>query len=401
MPMDVGALLSRRVRDSAMPSHGLRRIGEPGVILFGGGLPDPVTHPVAELGQLLQDVLADPSERWALGYGYEQGDAGLRAIVAERHGAGLSAENVVLTNGSAGGLGLLATALIDPGDMVLAEAATYPGALKAFRQMGAQVVAVPMDAEGLDPAGLAEVLARVAREGRRAKLLYTIASCQNPTATTLPLARRREVLDLAARHGLLVVEDATYAEIRFDPAPPSLLALDPDRVIHLGSFSKTIAPGLRLGWAAARRDLAAALAQVRTDLGTSPLLQRVVARYLAAGHLAPHLAEITAHYRRKRDLMLESLDRRCRDLAEWRAPEGGFFVWLTLKRGDVGTALDAAEAEKVSFIPGGYFAVEPGTLDRRLRLSYGEVADTAIDEGLARLARALERAATGVLRLDA
>jgi 2-aminoadipate transaminase len=391
--MDKQAPFSRRVRDSAMPDHGLRRVGEPGMILFGGGLPDPLTHPAAELARLLQAVLTDRDERGALGYGYEQGDAGLRALVAERHGAGLDAGNVILTNGSAGGIGLVATTLVDPGDAVVVEAASYPGALKAFRQMGARIAAAPMDETGLDPAGLAEVLDRLAREGRRAKLIYTIATCQNPTATTLSLERRREVLQLAERHGALVVEDATYAEIRFEEAPPPFLALDPERVIHLGSFSKTIAPGLRLGWAAASREIAAALAQVRTDLGTSPLLQRVVARYLAEGLFDPHVAEITAHYRRKRDVLLASLERHCRNLARWRAPSGGFFVWLTLGACEERAALDAAEAEKVSFIPGSYFAAEPGTLDRHLRLSYGEVAEEAIDEGISRLARALGTAA--------
>jgi DNA-binding transcriptional MocR family regulator len=313
--------------------------------------------------------------------------------VAERHGGTLTAENVVLTNGSAGGIGLVAAALLDPGDTVVAEAATYPGALKAFRQLGASIAAAPMDAEGLDPAGLAETFAQLAREGRRAKFLYTIASCQNPTATTLGLERRREVLRLAQRHGALLVEDATYADIRFGETPPPFLALDPERVVHLGSFSKTIAPGLRLGWLAASREFAAAAAQVRTDLGTAPLIQRVVARYLAEDSFAPHLAEITAHYRRKRDTMLASLDRHCRDIADWQTPSGGFFVWLQLRRADVRAALDAAEAEMVSFIPGSYFAVTPGSLDRHLRLSYGEVAEDAIDEGVARLARALERVA--------
>jgi 2-aminoadipate transaminase len=388
--MQRDTLFSRRVRDSAMPGHGLRRIGEPGMILFGGGLPDPLTHPAEDLGQLLQAVLADPSERAALGYGYEQGDAGLRALVAARHGAGLSTQNVVLTNGSAGGIGLIATALIDPGDTVIAEAATYPGALKAFRQMGAQIVAARMDAEGLDPASLAQVLEQLAREGRRIKFIYTIATCHNPTATTLSLERRLEVLRLAERHGMLVVDDATYASIRFDDSPPDFITLAPERSIHLGSFSKTIAPGLRLGWAAASEDVAAALAAVRTDLGTSPLLQRVVARYLTDG-FEPHLAEIVAHYRRKRDVMLARLDRHCREVVEWQDPSGGFFVWLKLRHGDERAALDAAEAEKVSLIPGNYFAAEPGTLSAHLRLSYGEIAENAIDEGLRRLGRALAR----------
>jgi 2-aminoadipate transaminase len=387
--MEHETLFSRRLRDSAMPGHGLRRIGEPGMILFGGGLPDPLTHPVADLWRLLAEVLADPGERGALGYGHEQGDAGLRWLIAGRHGAGLSAENVVLCNGSAGGLGLVATALVDPGDTVVAEAATYPGALKAFRQMGARILSAPMDAEGLDPAGLARLLERLGREGHRAKFLYTIATCHNPTAATLPFERRREVLGLVERHGALLVEDATYAPIRFGPTPPDFLALAPERTIHLGSFSKTIAPGLRLGWAAAPRKVAAALAGVRTDLGTSPLIQRVVARYLSEGLFDAHLVEITGHYRHKREIMLAGLARHCREAAQWQAPSGGFFVWLTLRHGDERAALDAAEAEQVSFIPGSYFAAEPGAPTRQLRLSYGEVAEDAIDEGLRRLGRAL------------
>jgi DNA-binding transcriptional MocR family regulator len=258
--------------------------------------------------------------------------------------------------------------------------------------MGARIVAAPVDAGGLQPAGLSEVFERLAREGRRAKFLYTVATCHNPTATTLSLERRREVLRLAERHGALVVDDATYAQIRFGEMPPDFIELAPEHTIHLGSFSKTIAPGLRLGWATASRKVAAALAAVRTDLGTSPLLQRVVARYLSDG-FGPHLAGIIAHYRRKREAMLTSLDCHCREVAEWQAPAGGFFVWLTLRNCDERAALDAAEAEKVSFIPGSYFAAEPGTLPRQLRLSFGEVAGDAIDEGLRRLGRALTRVA--------
>jgi 2-aminoadipate transaminase len=188
---------------------------------------------------------------------------------------------------------------------------------------------------------------------------------------------------------MLVIEDNTYGAIRFSAPPPSFLALDAERTVHLGSFSKTIAPALRAGWIAARPDLAAAINAMRTDLGVSPLAQRVVTRFAESDAFATRIAKLGSHYRRKRDLMLAGLERHCQGLAEWQSPEGGFFVWLRLKQGDVAAALDAGDREKVSFIPGTYFAAEPGALTDCLRLSYGEIPDGRIEEGLARLGRAL------------
>lgn len=392
--MEMEGMLSRRVGAVGMTGHGLRGIGKPGFVHFGGGLPDPGLHPAAELDRILHEILAG-NEGSELSYGLDQGDVRLRTLIAERHaveGCTVEHDAVVVTNGSAGAIGLVATALIDPGDVVVVEAATYPGALKAFRLMGAETVATPIDGGGLDPAGLAIVLEDLVSSGRSAKLLYTMPTCHNPTATTASLERRREVLALAEHHGLLVVEDHTYSAIRFGPSPPSYLALDPTRAIHFGSFSKTIAPGLRTGWVVAPMPIARAITAVRTDLGISPLLQRTVLRFVESGAFDPHLDHMIGHYRRKRDIMLEGLDRHCRGLANWQEPEGGFFVWLDLDGCDVAGALDAGEQEGVSFLPGLYFAAELGGLTRNLRLSYGEVTAEGISEGLKRLGRALETA---------
>lgn len=389
--MDIASLLSHRIAASAMPGHGMRGLGSPDVIQFGGGLPDPALLPVAGLARLFGEVLSG-NEAGVLGYGLEQGDARLRELIAERHraeGADVAAEGVAVTSGSAGGLGLAALALLDRGDVVLAEAATYPGALKAFRLAGGEIAAAPVDGEGLDPARLEQELGALARAGRRVKLLYTIPTNHNPTGGTLSLERRRAVLALAERHGLLVLEDNTYGAIRFAAPPPGFLALDPDRTVHFGSFSKTIAPALRAGWIAARPDLSQAINAMRSDLGVSPLVQRVVTRFAGGPAFDARLAKLGSHYRRKRDLMLAGLERHCRGLAEWRSPEGGFFVWLRLTRGDVAAALDAGEREQVSFIPGPYFAAEPGALTDCLRLSYGEIPEERIEEGLRRLGRAL------------
>jgi 2-aminoadipate transaminase len=385
------ALLSERIRDSRSPAASLRQTPAADQIVFGGGLPDPVTHPAAAMGALMADILG-ANEPAMFGYGQEAGDAGLREIIAARSGGGLTAANIVLTNGSSGAIGLVALALLEPGDVVVVESLTYGGALKAFRQMGAQIEPAPMDADGLDPQGLEAVLKRLEAQNRRVKLIYTIATCHNPTATILSLERRREVLRMAQSCGALVAQDDTYGDILFGvPAPPPFIALAPEGAIHLGSFSKTIAPGIRVGWVAADAAISAALARARTDLGTSAMMQRLVARFIADGRFGPHLEAATALYRRKRDLMLAALDAHCAGLADWGTPQGGFFIWMRLAHGEAAAAAAAAVEEKVSFLPGPYFsAAEP--FDRHLRLSYGQVAEDRIEDGIARLGRAIARA---------
>lgn len=379
--MSLDVLLSERVRKSETAHHGLRRMGSADVIVFGGGLPDPAVHPAADIARLLAEIVQD--ERHVLGYGYEAGDIRLREIIAEQQG--ISPEHVMLTNGSAGGIALAATTLIEPGDAVIVEAATYPGALKAFRQMGARIVPAPVDAGGLDPDALEAVL----RREPRAKLIYTVATCHNPTATILSEARRGAILDLAVHHDALVMQDNTYGDIQFGAPVPDFIALAPERSVHLGSFSKTIAPGLRCGWIAAPPEIASGLARVRLDLGAPLMLQRCVARFIDDGLFAPHVADITAHYLRKRDLMQAGLERHCSRHAEWATPDGGFFFWLKMKSGRTEALLDAGERHRVSLMPGSYFAAAPGEFDQHVRLSYGEIPEASIAEGLARLGRAL------------
>ena len=240
------------------------------------------------------------------------------------------------------------------------------------------------------------LLDRLAKAGRRVKIIYTVATCHNPTASTLSLGRRHAVLALAERHGALVVEDYTYGDICFEALPPPLIALDRARTIHLGSFSKTIAPGLRTGWVAAPRDIVAGLVQGRTDLGTSPLLQRGIARFFEEGLFEPHLAKITARYLRKRDQLVESLEEHCRDFVNWAVPTGGFFIWATLKTGGVQQLLEPAREEGVAFLPGSYFSANPGAFPANFRLSYGEIPEERLAEGIGRLGRALERGAVRV-----
>jgi len=226
------------------------------------------------------------------------------------------------------------------------------------------------------------------------KLIYTIPTNQNPTGTTLSLERRLEVLRLAQDAGALVLQDDTYGDIRFADAPPPFIALAPDRAIHLGSFSKTIAPALRVGWAAAPREIAAAMARGRVDLGVSHINQRVVARFIDDGRFDPHVRAATARYAHKRDLMLRALERHCGNLARWDTPQGGFFLWLKLNGAEAEAVLAAGEREKVAFLPGPFFSAG-APYSHHLRLSYGQVPEAQIEEGIARLARALAAAAQG------
>lgn len=389
------AVSSARVRERAAAPLP-RRSAPEGFVSLVGGPPDPAIHPAAALAALAGELLGG-NEPQVLGYGYEPGDERLRAAVAHRaarDGAKLGPDQVVLTNGSAGAIGLAALALVQPGDTVVAETLTYPAALKAFRQMGARIEVAPIDAGGLDPDGVAAAVRRTEAAGGRVKLIYTIATCHNPTGTILSLERRRALVSLAARHGALIVQDDTYGDIRFAAETPApFIALAPERTVHLGSFSKTIAPGLRVGWIAAEAELCEVIARGRTDLGNSPLTQRIVARFIETNQFEPHLQKAIQLYHRKRDLMLDALERHCAGLATWTRPEGGFFLWLTLHHSEVDAVLAAAEQEKVSFLPGPHFSAE-APFTRHLRAAYGQVPEGQIEEGVARLGRALRRAAS-------
>ncbi len=356
-------------------------------IFFGGGLPDASLRP--DLGGLLTDVLREEPDSFT--YGGLWGDEGLRSLVASRmsrrSGASLDAGNVVLTNGSSGALELLADNLTGPGTVVASEALTYRGALDIFRSRGARIVPVPIDAQGMD-VGVLGALA----ERERPEVVYTIAANHSPTGTTMSPERRYALVELADRVGFTVVQDDTYGEIRFDDhdARP-LIGFESERVIHVGSFSKTLAPGLRLGWLAGPATLCEQVATCRTDLGNPPVVQRAVARFLADGSFDSHLERITTVYRAKRDVLLGALAQHCHELGSWGTPEGGFFVWLVLSDGDVDTVAPLAATEGVAFLGGPYFSAAE-RFGRGIRLAYGEVPAERLAEGVGRLARAITRA---------
>ncbi|MFB7935675.1 PLP-dependent aminotransferase family protein [Streptomyces sp. NPDC056049] len=361
----------------------------PEVISFAGGLPAPELFDTEGIKAAYDAVLTD-SPRAALQYSTTEGDPALRGAVAGRltaRGLPTDADDLLVTTGSQQALTLLATALLEPGGVVLVEDPCYLAALQTFGFAGARVVPVPTDDEGIIPEALDEIAAR-----EKPTLLYIIPTFQNPTGRTLPAGRRAAVAEAAARHGFWIAEDDPYGELRFEGEAVANLACHPaaaDRTALLGSFSKVMAPGLRLGYlrapAALRR--ACVIAKQAADLHTSTVDQAAAARYLRDSDLDAHVAGMRSAYRARRDAMLAGLPAALPGGSRWNRPEGGMFVWATLPDGHDATALLAtAIGHDVAYVPGAPFF--SGTPDRAsLRLSFTTHAPDEIAEGLGRLAK--------------
>ncbi|MEW2414253.1 PLP-dependent aminotransferase family protein [Streptomyces sp. NPDC046866] len=381
-------------RATAVAGSPIREIlaltARPGVISFAGGLPAPELFDTEGL-RAAYDAAFTASPTRALQYSTTEGAPELRAAVAARttaRGLPTAPDDLLVTTGSQQALALITSALVDPGDTVLVENPTYLAALQSFGMAGARVVPVPCDDEGILPNALEQLVAR-----ERPKLLYTIPTFQNPTGRTLPGARRGEVAGIAARRGLWLVEDDPYGDLRFEGRDIPWLAAHPgaeDRTALLGSFSKILAPGLRLGWlrapAALRR--AAAVAKQAADLHTSTVDQLAAAHYLATADLDAHIARVRTAYRTRRDALLAGLAEALPPHSTWNRPEGGMFVWARLPEGHDATALlKAAIHHDVAFVPGAPF--HTGTPDpRTLRLSFTTHTPPDITTGLDRLATA-------------
>ncbi|MFD7260238.1 PLP-dependent aminotransferase family protein [Streptomyces sp. NPDC059874] len=363
----------------------------PGVISFAGGLPAPELFDAEGL-RAAYDAAFTTSARRALQYSTTEGDLELREAVAARataRGLATGADDVLVTSGSQQALTLITGALVEPGDVVLVENPTYLAALQCFGLAGARIVPVPCDADGIIPEALEDLVVR-----ERPKLLYTIPTFQNPTGRTLPAARRAAVAAIAARLGLWLVEDDPYGDLRYEGTDVPWLAAHPgaeDRTALLGSFSKIMAPGLRLGWlrapAALRR--AAVVAKQAADLHTSTVDQLAAARYLAAVDLGTHIAKVRTAYRARRDALLAGLGEALPTGSSWNRPEGGMFIWATLPEGYDATALlGSAISHDVAFVPGApFFTGRPDT--RTLRLSFTTHTPEEIAEGLRRLGTAV------------
>jgi 2-aminoadipate transaminase len=389
----VNSLLAERTRDLVWPSRN-QAPAPAGTIYFGGGMPDPAHYPLGVLTELFPEVLHD-DDAAAMTYVAEPGYGGLRDVVAARHsqrdGVDVDPTQIAVTNGTAGALVLAAQTFLEPGDVVIVDRLTYHGAVLTFRLAGATVVGAPLDDHGLRADTLEDLLTELQAAGRRVKLVYTIPGCQSPTGRLMPDSRRREVAEVARRSGVVLLYDDTYGDLRYeDGFPPSLLAYAPERTVHLGSFSKTIGPGLRVGWTAAPTNITAAFSRIRTDLGTTPINQRLVARFVEQGYYDAHLARVNLFYRGKRDVMVAALEEHCAPYCRWFVPPGGFFIWLEFPHETVPDLEVLGLEERVAFFGDHHFSVEEPER-RGLRLAFGQLPVDDITEGIHRLGRAMAR----------
>ena len=368
----------------------------PEVVSLAGGMPYVEALPLDALAETTSRLIRERGAQ-ALQYGSGQGDTVLREqIVDVMSDMGVSAhpDDIVVTAGSQMALDLVARIFCNPGDVVLVESPSYVGALGIFRAFECDVVHVPMDGDGLIPAALEETIADVRASGRTIKLIYTIPSFHNPGGITQPPQRRKELLEIALRENLLVLEDDPYALLGFDGVVPrAMRADDSDQVVYLGSFSKTLASGLRVGWAVAPHGVREklVLAAEAAVLCPSNFTQGVVSEFLATQPWRDQVEVFRDVYRERRDALLESLDALMPPGTEWTRPAGGFYSWLTLPEGlDATAMLPRAVAALVAYVPGtGFYADGQGR--RHLRLSYCYPEPDRIREGVRRLAAVMEQ----------
>ncbi len=363
-------------------------LGQPDLISFAGGFPDPLTFPRKRASALLEEFAAE-SEWAAFQYAPTRGLAGpLDALAARLHalqGRAPADGELLITSGAIEALELIGKSFIDRGDLVAIEGPTYLGAIMAFRSFEAEVVAIPIDEHGLE----VDVLERRLAEGLRPKLLYTIPDHQNPAGVSLSRERRESLVELSRRYGFLVVEDVAYRELGFEEeAEPSLWSLAPDMVMQVGTTSKTFFPGVRLGWAVGPADVTAQLvsAKQNTDQCAGALGQRLFEEYVRRGWIDEQLAQSRALYRRKCERMLAALEREMPENVRWTHPRGGFFSWVTLPNG--GDAADLARRAVelgVAIVPGSLFFPD-GRGGDNVRLSFSLVDEALIDDGVERLA---------------
>ncbi len=367
-------------------------VSRPGILSFAGGLPDPDLFPRADFAAALAQVLANDKNSLQYRPPLPALKAHIVQLMAQR-GVTCTPEQVFLTSGAQQGLDVLARMLLNPGGEVLLEEVVYPGAQQVVASAQPRILSVPTDLRtGID----VEAVEAHLRRGAHPAFIYAITDAHNPLGVSISPAKRQRLVELAQFYGVPIVEDDPYGFLHYDEKPvPPMRALEDKWVFYLGSFSKIIAPALRLGWLVAPESLVPKLTVVKEaeDLESSALIQRAVAAYLTAGHLPGHLQELRREYGRRRDTMLAALQRHFPVGSWWTKPSGGMFIWVELPQNyDTAALLPiAVEEEQVAFIPGYAFAVPGHTVTNCLRLNFSTCTPEMIDEGMERLGRVLNR----------
>jgi 2-aminoadipate transaminase len=365
----------------------LKISSQPGIISFAGGLPAPELFPYADMKRIAGEVI-DKYGADSLQYSLSRGVPQLRQLLAERateRGTPTSIDNILVTTGAQQGIELLARAFIDPGDFVMVENPTYLGALQAFNYYQARYVTVEMDEEGMKVDQVEDRLKKY-----KPKLIYCISNFQNPTGITMSLARRRALVDVAIKYNIPVVDDNPYGEIRFSGEHiPTIKSYGGDEVIALKTFSKVIAPGLRIGWMNGPSAIMSQFEKVKqcTDLHTNCNSQLVVYEFVAQGLLEPHIEKIRKDYLNKRNVMIKAMEQYFPEGIQWTNPEGGLFLWLKLPgKMSASELFPKAIAQKVAYVPGGpFFSLGGG--ENTLRMNFSTSSPDDIVEGIKRLGK--------------
>ncbi len=386
---------AERVQPSAIREF-LALAGDPRITSFAGGYPDPTLFPMADLHAIYDDLLSAGNAS-ALQYTASEGLPELRALVAARltaDGMPCTADDVLITQGGQQGLDLTAKLFVDAGDVIVTERPTFLGALIAFNPCEPDYRSVPMDDEGMDTDALEEVL----RTTDRVKLVYTVPDFQNPTGRTMSLARRQRLVELAEEYDVVVLEDTPYRELRYEGERlPTIKSLDTTgRVVHLGSFSKILAPGLRLGWALSTPEVREKLALLKlaADTQNGTLNMRAAAAYLAGYDIEGHVAGMLPTYRHQRDLMLATMEQHFPEGTTWTRAEGGLFTWVTFPE-----RLDVAAFQRDVLIPRAGIIIVPSAPffadhpeGNHARMSYSGVPDERLVAGVRAMGELLREA---------
>ncbi|MEJ5200814.1 MAG: PLP-dependent aminotransferase family protein [Anaerolineales bacterium] len=388
-----------RMKSSAIREL-LKLTQQPDVISFAGGMPAPEVFPIEEFRAACNRVLQERGAE-ALQYGATEGYLPLREMIARHnaaYGMHVSADNILITSGSQQALDLLGKIFINRGDRILVESPTYLGALQAWNAYGAEYVAVPSDDHGMITSALEESL----RLGP--KFIYVLPNFQNPTGTTLTLERRKQLVKLADRFGVPIIEDDPYGQLRFEGKHiPSVVVLDSQyrkdpgaysgNVIYLSTFSKILAPGVRLAWVVAPTQVISKLVQAKqgVDLHTATFNQMVAYEVGKGGFLDRHVKVIRECYRQRRDVMIETLEEHMPQGVHWTHPQGGLFLWVTLPEGlNTTKILEEAVRQKVAFVPGESF-FPCGGGENTMRLNFSNAKPEKINEGIARLSQVIKQ----------
>lgn len=367
------------------------------IISFAGGLPSPESFPIEQLKEITTEVLEKEGAQ-ALQYGATEGDNRLREILVERYrkdGVNITTNNLVITTASQQGLDLLPKIFINPGDKIICGLPSYLGGLSAFSTYGANMIGIKLDEKGMRSDLLEKTLAEMKAKGEKPKFIYIIPDFQNPAGITMPESRRLEIIDIAHKYDVLIVEDSPYRELRFNgKAQKTIFELEgTGQVILLGTMSKIFVPGFRIGWVVAHEEIIdkIVMAKQATDLCTSPFLQKIAAKYFEKGYFDENLKKIISSYRDKRDAMLAAFSKYMPEGVKWTEPEGGLFLFMTLPEHMKSEDLfNVAIKENVAFVLGHVFHCDGSGLNT-LRINFSFESKEKNEEGVKRLASAIKK----------